>query len=436
MIQTILLFIVSLLIVVVVHELGHFIVSKRVGVVVEEFGIGFPPRLFGRVWGGTMYSLNALPVGAFVRSKSEDDTTAEGSLASKKPWPRFAVYAAGPAFNVVLGFLLFTAFFGLPRTMVVSDGILVFQVQADSSAEVAGLRSGDVIVEADGQSPETLGDLQVVLSNVPQGEAVELLVLREGSDQMGIDVFPRYDEDLGRSVIGITLGRNVVADVEPGSLAEEVGIARGDSLLAVDGKRVINEMSLNDALRQASPGSTTVLTLLRDVDARTVETSQSPADSESLGLRLLWAPNTRVENRPTPMAAAAISSARFMISMPALIVSSIPLMQDDPSLAFVGPIGAGQLTVEAVEAFGISNLLFIGGLISVGIALFNLFPVPPLDGGGMLLAFTEAVRRGRRLSARAIRVAYSVGTALLITLIVFITTSDILRLIEGRGFGL
>jgi len=436
MIQTILLFIVSLLVVVVVHELGHFIVSKRAGVVIEEFGIGFPPRLFGRVWRGTMYSLNALPVGAFVRSRSEDDAAAEGSLASKKPWPRFAVYAAGPAFNVVLGFLLLTAFFGLPRTMVVSDGILVFQVQSDSSAEAGGLRSGDVIVEADGQSPATWGDLQVTLSNVPQGEAVELVVLREGSGQMDIDVYPRYDEDLGRSVIGITLGRNVVADVAPGSVAEQVGIARGDSLLAVDGKALINEISLNDALQEAGPGASTVLTVLRDYDARTVEINQNLPDSESLGLRLLWAPNTRVESRPTSIATAAISSARFMISMPALIVSSIPLMQDDPSLAFVGPIGAGQLTVEAVEAFGVSNLLFIGGLISVGIALFNLFPVPPLDGGGMLLAFTEAVRRGRRLSARAIRVAYSVGTALLITLIVFITTSDILRLIEGRGFGL
>ena len=436
MIQTILLFIVSLLVVVVVHELGHFIVSKRAGVVIEEFGIGFPPRLFGRVWRGTMYSLNALPVGAFVRSRSEDDAAAEGSLASKKPWPRFAVYAAGPAFNVVLGFLLFTAFFGLPRTMVISDGILVFQVQSDSSAEAGGLRSGDVIVEADGQSPATWGDLQVTLSNVPQGEAVELVVLREGSGQMDIDVYPRYDEDLGRSVIGITLGRNVVAHVAPGSLAEQVGIARGDSLLAVDGKALINEISLNDALQEADPGASTVLTVLRDYDARTVEINQNPPDSESLGLRLLWAPNTRVESRPTPIATAAISSARFMISMPALIVSSIPLMQDDPSLAFVGPIGAGQLTVEAVKAFGVSNLLFIGGLISVGIALFNLFPIPPLDGGGMLLAFTEAVRRGRRLSARAIRVSYSVGTALLITLIVFITTSDILRLIEGRGFGL
>ncbi len=436
MIQTILLFIVSLLVVVVVHELGHFIVSKRAGVVVEEFGIGFPPRLFGRIWRGTMYSLNAIPVGAFVRSRSEDDAAAEGSLASKSAWPRFAVYAAGPLFNVVLGFLLFTAFFGLPRTMVVSDGVLVYQVQTDSAAEVAGMMSGDVIVEAGGQSPATWEDVQATLSDVPQGEAIELILLREGSGQVSASVSPRFDEELGRNIIGITLGRNIVTDVAPGSLADQAGISTGDSLLGVDGKGIINEESLNAALQETTPGAIVVLTLLRDRESNIVEFSQHPPDAESMGLRLLWAPNTRIERRSTPIAAAAISSVKFMISMPALIVASLPLMQVDPSLAFVGPIGAGQLTVEAVEAFGVSNLLFIGGLISVGIAMFNLFPIPPLDGGGMLLAFTEAVRRGRRLSARAVRVAYSVGTALLITLIVLITTSDILRIVEGRGFGL
>ncbi len=86
--------------------------------------------------------------------------------------------------------------------------------------------------------------------------------------------------------------------------------------------------------------------------------------------------------------------------------------------------------------FGPSNLIFIGGLISIGIALFNLIPVPPLDGGGILVALVEAVRRGKRLSERSVRLAYAIGTSLLITLVVLITTSDLLRLIQGRGFGL
>jgi regulator of sigma E protease len=80
--------------------------------------------------------------------------------------------------------------------------------------------------------------------------------------------------------------------------------------------------------------------------------------------------------------------------------------------------------------------VFIAGLISIGIALFNLIPVPPLDGGGMLVALVEAARRGKRLSERAIRLSYAIGTALLIMLVILITTSDLLRLIEGRGFGL
>ena len=188
MIETLLLFVVSLLIVVVVHEIGHFIVSKRSGIEIEEFGIGMPPRLFGRVWKGTMYSINALPVGAFVRSKAEDDSSVQGSLASKSPWIRLAVYAAGPAFNIVLAFFLFTAFFGLPQDLVLSDGILVYNVQAESAAEAAGLLPGDIIVEADGQSMTKWDDLQFVFSDTDSDEYVDLLLRRDGGNEIAATV--------------------------------------------------------------------------------------------------------------------------------------------------------------------------------------------------------------------------------------------------------
>ena len=436
MIETLLLFVISLLIVVVVHEIGHFIVSKRSGIEVEEFGIGMPPRLFGRVWKGTMYSINALPVGAFVRSKAEDDSSVEGSLASKSPWIRLAVYAAGPAFNIVLAFFLFTAFFGLPQDLVLSDGILVYNVQAESAAEAAGLLPGDIIVEADGQSMTKWGDLQFVFSDADSDEYVDLLLRRDGGNEIAATVSPRYSETLGRNVIGITLGRNIITAVTPGSPAQQGGIQTGDTLVGIGKQGLFNEASVYDALDSIELEAPAVFTLLRDGEVYVAEFTQHPADPETLGLHLLWVPNTRVESTPTPVMTAVGSSLSFMVNMPAMIVASIPLMKEDPSVAFVGPIGAGQLTLEAVEAFGISNLLFIGALISLGIALFNLFPVPPLDGGGMLVAFIEGVRKGRRLSPRAIRMAYSIGTALLITLVIFITTSDILRLIEGRGFGI
>jgi len=435
MIETILLFIASLLVVVVAHEMGHFIASKKIGVAVEEFGIGFPPRLFGYTWHGTLYSINALPVGAFVKSKGENDPTEEGSLAAQAPWRRLIVYAAGPVANILLAFLLFSAFFAIPRAVVVSDGLLVYQVQDGSSAFEAGLRGGDVIVEAGGNRMETWNDLQSVLAGVAPQETVELQVSRDGA-QMPIRVSPEYSDTLGRNVIGITLGRNVVDGTTPGSIAADSGVVEGDSLLGVNGVGVVSQSDTDTGLSSVEAESTVVLNMLRDNEIYTIEFPAGRLSSQPLGLQLTWAPDSRVERRGIPVGAAVLASARYIVTMPALIVASVPLMREDPSLAFVGPIGAGQLTVEAVETFGPTNLVFIAGLISIGIALFNLIPVPPLDGGGMLVALIEVVRRGKRLSERAIRLSYAVGTALLITLVVLITTSDVLRLIQGRGFGL
>jgi len=435
MIETILLFIVSLLVVIVAHEMGHFIVSKRVGVAVEEFGIGFPPRLFGRMWKGTLYSINALPIGAFVRSRGENDPDVEGSLAAQPAWRRLAVYAAGPGANIVLAFLLFTTYFALPRGVAVSDGVLVYEVQQDSAAQQAGLLPGDVILTADGTPLETFSDLQVVLSGIASQDTVELQVMRDDA-QLSMAVLPTYSETLGRSVIGITLSRNIVLATEPGSLAEQAGIGVGDSLLGVNNLGVVNQLDLDDSLRAVSPDARVVVTMLRGEAPYTFEFTGSQLQTQPLGLSLKWAPQSRVDRRGVSLGTAVLASSKYIVAMPALIVASVPLMREDPSLAFVGPIGAGQLTVEAVRIFGPSNLIFIAGLISIGIALFNLIPVPPLDGGGMLVALVEVVRRGKRLSERSVRIAYAVGTSLLITLVIFITTSDVVRLIQGRGFGL
>jgi len=435
MIQTLLLFVASMLIVVVAHEFGHFIVAKRTGVVVEEFGIGFPPRLFGFTWRGTMYSINALPVGAFVKSRSENDATVEGSLASKGPWKRLAVYGAGPFVNIVLAFLLFTAYFGLPQTTVVSDGVLVYQVQSDSPAGAAGLQPGDVIVRVDGEMMDTWARLHEALAEATAGDLLHLEVLRNASS-FAVDVSPSFSDELGRNVIGIVISQNLVQSIEPGSPAAEAGVLAGDALLGVNGRGRINQTALEEALASLDDSSTAVFTLLRDTSSYTVEFTATEIQERELGMGLLWAPGARLEHRAIPLASAALAGGQLMLSMPSLIVDSIPMMQEDPSLAFVGPIGAGQLTVEAVRVFGVSNLIFIAGLISLGIALFNLLPVPPLDGGGMLVALVEAARRGRRLSERAVRLAYAFGTAFLIMVVIFATTSDILRIVQGRDFGL
>jgi membrane-associated protease RseP (regulator of RpoE activity) len=124
----------------------------------------------------------------------------------------------------------------------------------------------------------------------------------------------------------------------------------------------------------------------------------------------------------------------FVIHLPSLIKDSIPFIKQDPSSAFIGPVGAAQLTVEVVKVGGFANVLFLGGFISISLALFNFLPIPPLDGGGMAIAFIEGIRRGKRLPQKAVRFVYLAGTLLMIMLFVVVFYGDIARLISGKGF--
>jgi len=153
-------------------------------------------------------------------------------------------------------------------------------------------------------------------------------------------------------------------------------------------------------------------------------------------MQLRWVDGAHIEQERLPTWKAVHLGSAYIIHMPVLIMYSIPVIKADPSKALVGPIGAGQLTIEAVRLYGFSNVLFMASIISLGLGLFNLLPIPPLDGGGMLVALIEGVRHGKRLSPSAVKLAYVVGTTFLIALMVVVTFGDILRLIRGESFGL
>jgi len=192
---------------------------------------------------------------------------------------------------------------------------------------------------------------------------------------------------------------------------------------------------MSSALRSVEEGEAIKLVLLRD--GNQTAASLTNVGYETLpGVELRWVDGTHIEQERLPVWEATYLGARYIIYMPVLIIQAIPLIIKRPDLALVGPIGAGQLTVEVVRSSGFSNIFFMGGIISLGIGIFNLFPIPPLDGGGMLVAFIEGCRHGKRLSPRTVRLAYTIGTAFLIALVILVTFSDVYRLISGEGFGL
>ena len=432
----IILFLVALFVAICFRELGHFITAKRAGVKVEEFGIGFPPpRLLSIKRGETVYSLNAIPIGAFVKAAGENDPTVPRGLAGKGPWTRLGIYAAGPLVNIFLAFVLLSAFLALPVSVIASDGLIVRAVVADSPAEEAGIEPGDIILEVDGQPIHRQGDMQDIVNSGEEGAEITLSILRNGQDKE-ITLKPKFDPEKQQRIIGVYLWWDMVSQVEEGSPAYEAGIRPYDAIYSINGQRIYNEESMSSALHSVAEGEEINLVLLPNAEPETTEEISLTNDGyETLpGVEMRWVEGAHFEQERLPVWRAVYSGARDIIYMPVLIIQAIPQIIKSPDMALVGPIGAAQLTVEIVRSSGLSSILFMASMISLGLAIFNFLPIPPLDGGGMLVAFIEGCRRGKRLSPRTVRLAYTIGTTFLIALVILITFIDIWRL--PKGFGL
>ena len=428
----IILFIVALFVAICLHELGHFIAAKRVGVKVEEFGLGIPPRLFGIKRGETIYSLNAIPIGAFVKAAGENDPTVPRSLAGKGPWTRLGIYAAGPLVNIFLAFVLLSAFFALPYSVIASNGLMVRAVVANSPAEESGIEPGDIILEVDGQLVHRQGDIQDIVNSGEEGAEITLLLLRNGQVKERT-LKPELDLESQLLKIGVWLWLDMVSQVEEDSPAYEAGIRPGDAIHSINGQLIYDEESMSSALHSVEEGKEIKLVLLREGEMVSIALNNDGYETLP-GVEMQWVEGVHFEQERLPVWRAVYLGARDIIYMPVLIIEAIPQIIESPDMALVGPIGAGQLTVEIVRSSGFSGILFMAGMLSLGLAIFNFLPIPPLDGGGMLVAFIEGCRRGKRLSPRTVRLAYTIGTAFLIALVILVTFSDIWRL--PRGFGL
>ena len=199
-------FIVIFSLLIFVHEAGHFIAAKLVKVRVDEFGFGYPPRLFvlGK-WRGTKITLNWLPFGGFVRM-SEDDPTVEGSLASKGRTARAFVYVAGALMNVVLAIVLYSITFMLGAlTPTEGPGAGIYWVSPESPAEAAGIRPGDTIIVIDGVTVRDV-DQAIELVRDRVGQEIEMILRRDDEPLAPVSVTPRVDPPPNEGAMGVSLG--------------------------------------------------------------------------------------------------------------------------------------------------------------------------------------------------------------------------------------
>ncbi len=371
-IGTVAAFLGVLVVLVLVHELGHFLVAKRAGITVEEFGIGFPPRISSVMWHGTRYSLNWIPLGGFVRMLGEDgdvevrrlrergltEDEVEHAMAgafNRRPiWIRIGVLLAGVAMNFVLAAALFAVALSLPA-LIGHGPLTVIEVQENSPA-AGKLEVDDVIVAVDGETFDRSADLTEYVRG-RAGFVVEMTVVRDG-EEMTVGIIPRSvtDEERANGIgpVGFSY--------EPDRLVEE-------------------------------PSSVT-----------------GPLDAIGRGTAAAWS---------------------LAIRIPGGLADAVGgLLGLNPNGGDArGPIGIAQETGRVLEAPLVSQLLFVG-VLSVNLAVLNVLPFPPLDGGRIAVVLLESVRR-RKLPAEREALIYLTGFAVLLALIVLISIQDIQRLITG-----
>jgi regulator of sigma E protease len=450
----ILSFVVVIGILILIHELGHFLVARWAGVGVERFSIGFGPVLMR--WRGkeTEYCLSAIPMGGYVKMMGEESPVEGGgtgqfdptkSFALKPLWVRFLIVFAGPAMNFALAAAIFAVLLATMGRPVWPPEI--GRVAPDSPAAEVGLRTGDLVTAIDGSTVAHWEDLERAIQS-SHGRPLQLTVARDGVER-SVTVAPqrRTVEDPvfrdPREIWDIGAGPKLtpqIGAVNPGSPAERAGLRPGDVVVSVGGQPVHTREELMQAI-QARPGQTFPLTVARDGEPVTVtvaanpEVSRTPTGEEvkvgRIGVVLMA---RAVSYEPyDPLRAVWYGGARTW-DMTALTLKALwRLIVGTLDRSNIG--GPIQIAAEAGRQAreGVASLAVFTAIISVNLAILNLLPIPMLDGGHLAFFLIEAVL-GRPLSLRKREAAQQVGFVLLMLLMGYALYNDLLRLDAFRIF--
>lgn len=364
--MSILLFFLVLFVLILVHEWGHFIVAKKTGMRVDEFGIGFPPKLFGKKWHGTEYTFNLLPIGGFVKIAGEnaEDSDSDGvvpsdSFSAKSKWAQAAVLIAGVTMNVLFAWVLFAGVFmiGLPTA-----------VDEASATDDAHLTITHVLAEG-----------PAATAQIPLGaEIITLATADTEEEKLTPASFQEFTRTHGEEIITISYIDN--GEAKKVSLTPERGL-------------------IADAPETPAIG-----------------VAVSLVETVSLPVHLAFVEATKTTVR---------SIGAITVGITSLAIESTKGTADFSEVA--GPIGIVGLVGDAAE-FGLTSLLMFTAIISLNLAVINMLPFPALDGGRLVMVGIEAVTR-RPINPVWVGRVNLVGFVLLLVLMVAVTWNDVLRLL-------
>jgi regulator of sigma E protease len=415
-----------------VHELGHFLAAKFFGVRVLVFSLGFGKRLLHLTRGDTDYRISALPFGGYVKMAGDDPSADRqgdpGEFLAKPRWQRFVVVVMGPIMNILLALLLLTCLykFHYQKPAYEEQPARVGDVEADSPASQSGLIPGDFVVRLDSLQNPKWEDVEIKIVTTV-GEAMPLEVERDGKI-LNMTLTPRAE---GPSRVGYAglypYAPGVVDKVEPELPASHAGLIAGDQIVGIDGHKILYWPRVFYLL-QSGKGKPVQLSILRG--GQEFRVTLTPVLTDVMGEKR-WRIGVSFHNdmvvRRLPWGAAIGASLEDNLRncLAWFDVMGKILTRRLSTRSLAGPIGIAQLSGEAYRA-GLAELVMLVCFISLNLGLFNLLPIPVLDGGVILLLFIEGLIR-HDLSVQVKERFVQVGFLFLLLLVVFLMCNDIVK---------
>jgi regulator of sigma E protease len=428
---TLLAFAFVLGVLVFVHELGHFLAAKRVGIRVLKFQLGFNPTIVSFRRGDTEYSIGALPLGGYVKMAGESPEDAptgrSDEFLSKTKWQRFQVLIMGPVMNLALAVVLTAVvlYQGVEKGAYEDQPPVVGVVAAESVASRNDIRPGDRIVSVAGRSVNTWEQFLMAVGAKPDRE-VEIGLLREGHE-ITRKVTPAVIKQSRFEFGDIGVLPNVhphVASVYGGSAAERAGLKANDVVLAVEGRPITFSYQLKEAIAK-HPDQQIAIAIQRD--GQTLTITATPAKTGNEGLLGISIGDDTVKMKPGVVQAFTLS-AQKNVEFARMIFQTLwgLVTRETSPKQLMGPVAIAQLSGESAQ-LGWIALVTLMASISLNLGLLNLMPIPVLDGGHIFIMALEGLAR-RDFSMRVKEKMLLAGFVLILMLMVTVIYNDLTRI--------